>query len=182
MYSTSMVVLSVISLSLINHWLVEEGWAFPTFYNSMTIQEISILDTKTKSARDNSKGSWNGYSNNLVPFESDLQTPRAKNAERIDPITDNGNVNLPKLFRRQVDYDQSDKHDGQSFVGYLEQRNDTFYLAKEFLEMGTNTDLHKFAEIIDENGNIMFQPNELVFVENTLEVLKDSNGNKIEKW
>jgi endonuclease YncB( thermonuclease family) len=166
----------------VNHWLVEEGWAFPTFYNSMSKQEISILNSKSKSAQNNSKGIWNRYSDKLVPFEYELQTARGRNAERIEAATDNGNLNLPKLFRRQVDYNEGGNADGKSFVDYLIERNDEFYLTKDFLERRTNAELHKFSETIDENGNIKFEPDEFVFVENTLEVLKDSNGNRIEQW
>jgi hypothetical protein len=32
----------------INQWLAGEGWAFPTFYNSMTGEEITILILKVK--------------------------------------------------------------------------------------------------------------------------------------
>ena len=179
------IILSKVNLNM-NQWLVEKGWAFPTFYNSMTRQEISNLDAKNQVARQQSNGIWKGFANKLIPFDFDLQTSRKRDAERIDAATDNGDINLPKIFRRQVDYEvkkNSGSIDESSFVSYLKSRNDQCYLAKEFLEKRTNAQTRALYEFVDdENGNINFEPNELVFVENTSELLKDSFGNRIEEW
>ena len=90
----------------INQWLAEEGWAFPTFYNSMTGEEITILDSKSKVARTNSKGIWKDYSDTLAPFDTSLFLP-PKSERDIDSKFDMGKVNLPKIFRRQVQYEVS---------------------------------------------------------------------------
>jgi hypothetical protein len=96
----------------VNLWLVEEGWAFPTYYNSMTIEEIHKIDAKAKTAADNSKGIWNGYSSEMVHFDFGLKTAKGAGANRIDHDTDDaGDLNLPKLFRRQVDYEVRKKQE-----------------------------------------------------------------------
>jgi hypothetical protein len=37
-------------------------------------------------------------------------------------------------------------------------------------------------KLVEEDGTINFKPRDVVFVENNSQVLKDSNGNKIENW
>ena len=92
----------------INHWLVENGWAFPTFYESMNEQEISSIDTRSQTAKKDSKGIWSqdkGYSDTLVDFNFTLYIPpNGKKVTRINSNTDKGLLNLPKIFRRQADY------------------------------------------------------------------------------
>jgi nuclease-like protein len=159
-----------------NQWLVEEGWAFPTYYNSMTKQEILDIDSRSKTAMDNSKGIWNGHSNKMVPFDFTLKTPKGKNTKRLDPNSGNeGNVNLPKIFRRQVDYEI--RKNGEtigSFVNYLVSRKDKCYRTSEFLK-GRNTQTLYLDQFVGEDRIIKFKPNEIVFVEDNTQVLKDSN-------
>src|SRR5262245_47319689 len=42
----------------LNQWLVEKGWAFPTFYSSMTNDEINTLLALGKAARSKKGGVW----------------------------------------------------------------------------------------------------------------------------
>lgn len=42
----------------VNTWLAEQGWAFPTFYNSMTAEEIKVLTAATNLAYDGGRGVW----------------------------------------------------------------------------------------------------------------------------
>ena len=168
----------------VNLWLVEEGWAFPTYYNSMTKQEIQNIDAKAKTAADNSKGIWNGYSSKMVHFDFSLKTARGAGAIRINPDTDDAdNLNLPKLFRRQVDYEVRKKAGEMngSFVQYLNTRKDKCFRTSEFLE-GTDPHTVYLDKLVEEDGTIKFKPRDVVFVENNSQVLKDSNGNKIENW
>jgi endonuclease YncB( thermonuclease family) len=168
----------------VNHWLAEEGWAFPTYYNSMTKQEILDIDSRSKTAMGSSKGVWNGYSNKVVPFDFTLKTPKGKKAKRIDVgLDDTGNMNLPKIFRRQVDYEIR-KNAGEkigSFVDYLISRKDKCYRTSEFLK-GKNTQTLYLDQFVREDGIIDFKPSQIVFVENNTQVLRDSNDNKIKDW
>jgi endonuclease YncB( thermonuclease family) len=168
----------------VNLWLVEEGWAFPTYYNSMTKQEIQEIDTKTKTAADKSKGIWKGYSSKMVHFDFNLTTAKGVHANRIDPGTDDaGSLNLPKLFRRQVDYEVRKKAGEMngSFVNYLSTRKDKCFLTSDFLR-GVDPQITYLDKQVKEDGTIKFRPGDLVFVEDNSQVLKDSNGNKIEDW
>jgi endonuclease YncB( thermonuclease family) len=173
----------------INQWLVEQGWAFQTFYESMNEQEIYKIDAKGMLAKKNLKGIWsigNGYSDKLVNFDFDLYIPRnKKGVHRVKSNTDKGKINLPKIFRRQVDYKVRTKSGviDESFVGYLKTRDDKCCLAKDVLgDSGDKATIRRLYEFIDEKGNIKFQPNELIFIEDSSERLKDSTGKPIQDW
>lgn len=170
----------------INQWLVEEGWAFPTFYDSMTRGEISTLNKKGKKAQNTPKGIWKDLFNMLVPFDPKLHTLRGKNIPRINYKKDKGRLNIPKIFRRQVDYEVRKKAkvtNKPSLAEYIQtQKKDKCYLTKDFLAQGSNAKLRHLSEFVNANGKMKFEPNELTFKEDLSLVLKDSKGKKIEKW
>jgi endonuclease YncB( thermonuclease family) len=170
----------------INEWLVGHGWAFPAFYDSMTQQEIETLDKAGKEAKNKSKGIWASLSNTLVTFDPKLRTPRGKNTSRIDHVTDRGGLNIPKIFRRQVDYEVRKKAkvaSAQSLSAYIKtKKKDTCYVSEEFFDNGTKAKVRHISEFINTDGNIKFEPNELIFREDASAVLKDSSGKKITKW
>ncbi|HEX5978824.1 MAG TPA: hypothetical protein VFY68_16190, partial [Nitrososphaeraceae archaeon] len=58
-----------------------------------------------KEAKNNSRGIWVDLYNTLIPFDPNLSTPRGKDTRRINHVIDNGGLNVPKIFRRQVDYE-----------------------------------------------------------------------------
>jgi endonuclease YncB( thermonuclease family) len=72
----------------INLWLVKEGWAFPTFYASMTDDEIETLATFADEARARKAGIWKYYSADIGSFDFQLIF-RGKNAD-LDPEGDKG--------------------------------------------------------------------------------------------
>ena len=170
----------------INQWLVEQGWAFPTFYNSMTSKEIRILDKKGRNAQKTSKGIWKALSNILTSFDPKLHTPLGKNAPRINHKTDKGHLNLPKIFRRQIDYEVRKKvkiTNELSLAKYIKsKKKDKCYLTKDFLVQGAKAKLRHLSEFVGTTGKINFEPRELTFQEDLSSVLKDSKGKKIEKW
>src|SRR5262249_27056289 len=42
----------------LNHWMVQNGWAFPTYYNSMSKDEINTIQKLSEDARKAKKGIW----------------------------------------------------------------------------------------------------------------------------
>jgi endonuclease YncB( thermonuclease family) len=170
----------------INQWLAGQGWAFPTFYNSMTSKEIRILDKNGRNAQKDAKGIWKALSNTIAPFDPKLHTPRGKNVPRIDHKNDKGRLNLPKVFRRQIDFEVRKKANVTnelSLSKYIKsKKKDKCYLTKDFLVRGANAKLRHLSEFVNTNGKINFKPRELTFLEDLSSVLKDSKGKKIEKW
>ena len=45
----------------LNHWMVEEGWAFPTFYSSMSAEEIIPLREAAQKAAMTKRGIWKEF-------------------------------------------------------------------------------------------------------------------------
>lgn len=164
-----------------NQWLVENGWTFPDFYNSMSVNEIMTLEEKGKLARQNGKGIWNEYSQTLQPFNFGLVFD--KNVT-IDPNLDSGLINSPKIFRRQAPYEilmKTEIEQFSNFKSYLETLTDNCYVTLEFLEKGDEAELYALSESIDDHDNIVFLPGALVFVEADA-TLKDDNGIPITEW
>ncbi len=165
----------------INQWLVESGWTFPDFYNSMSFSEIKILKEKGKSARQDRKGIWNEYSQKLQPFNFNLYFD---NDIIIDPDLDSGLINPPKIFRRQAPYEiliNAEIEQYPNFKSYLQTLTDNCYVTHEFLEKGNNAELYALSDSIDEQDNLVFLPGDLVFVEADA-TLRDENGNPITEW
>jgi hypothetical protein len=90
----------------INRWLVQEGWALPTFYDSMSHKEIQLLNNDTKKGMTK-KRIWKHHQKELGKFDFTLVFEK-KPSSVIDIDTvpfimpnDAGPLIMPKLFRRQ---------------------------------------------------------------------------------
>ncbi|MEO7036720.1 MAG: hypothetical protein ABI548_22415 [Polyangiaceae bacterium] len=78
----------------LNLWVARKRWAFPTFYASMTEDEIVRLRTAAETAQKRKLGIWKGYHAKLS-FDRALlfkDTPK--------DTADAGAVSTPKVFRR----------------------------------------------------------------------------------
>ena len=129
---------------------------------------------------------WVDLSYDLMPFNPRLRTPRGKKAQRINHLEDDGGLNVPKIFRRQVDYEvrkRAKVTDRRSLSDYIRtKKKDTCYARDDFFANGTKAKLRHVSEFVDTNGKIQFEPDQLIFKEDVSAVLKDSNGGKITKW
>lgn len=86
----------------LNHWLVEQGWAYPTFYSSMTNDEINALLALAKTTRSNKTLVWKFLSKTAGPFDFNLREPPVGNTSVL--ATDKGPAIFPKLFRRYTNF------------------------------------------------------------------------------
>lgn len=91
----------------LNHWLVEQGWAFPTYYSSMTNDEIVAVDTLAKAARSKKRGVWKFLSKTVGSFDFMLRDPKKNETSVL--ATDKGPVLFPKLYRRFTNWSARDK-------------------------------------------------------------------------
>ena len=168
----------------VNQLLVENGWALPTFYETMTAEEISSLDNKAKFANKRSRGVWKDYSKNIVtPFDFDLFT--LKKPPYIEPMSDKGKFIMPKIYRRQVNYEVNKRAKiipDKSLKDYIKKGKDKCYEIKEFFIKGTKAKVHYLDEYIGNDGKIHdLMPSDLIFTEAPA-TLRDSNDEKILKW
>ena len=120
----------------LNHWLLENGWAFPSIYNSMLpheIKDVVALGKRGKALKRNDiytefePQKIGAFNFNLI-YREPKSTP-AINAEK-------GKVMLPKLYRRHCAYSIFTKAGVNigNFADYLKNKGDKgFYLLNDFL-------------------------------------------------
>jgi hypothetical protein len=118
----------------------------------MTGQEIKALDSRNEKAETHPNGILVDLSNTLAPFDPNLRTPRGKNAPRINHVTDNGPLNVPKIYRRQVDYEVRKKAGVTkklSLSVYIKsQKKDKCFITEEFLAHGTKAKVRHISEFM----------------------------------
>jgi endonuclease YncB( thermonuclease family) len=170
----------------INLWLIENGWGFPTFYTSMSQDEIQkFLDAWEKGKKINNRPSTN-ISNDASYLDWECVYEKPNSNIQFGIGEDAGPVVMPKIFRRQVAWAVQKKAGvitkSTKFKAYLKKSVDQLVLLEDFLENGLESarvcSLHEF---ITEDNEIEVDPEELVFQEKP-GTLVDSNGNKILIW
>jgi endonuclease YncB( thermonuclease family) len=158
----------------INRWLVKSGLAFPMFYNSMTLIEINNIFEDWKNS-NNSELSKRTISDISVFDENKIYRHGVISFKTGD---DYGEVLLPKIFRRQVDFFDFQKRAKRSFSEYLNMnltyKSDKVFLRDEFLKLGENAPKYPLSNFF--KGNIfMNKPEDFVFIEKESH-LRNENG------
>jgi endonuclease YncB( thermonuclease family) len=154
----------------VNDWLVARGWAFPTFYTSMSGEEIIHLTKLAQRARAAERGVWARYTSAAIPPDP-RRVYRGKRAALRDEL---GLVCLPKLFRRRVAWREANLTTGaqNGFHAYLQHRDDQVVLRRDFLaaqRAGTLIETRPLLEFM--NGNeLVVPPWDLVFSERPAEL------------
>lgn len=166
----------------VNQWLVEKGWAFPDFYNSMSNPEIMVLKKKGDQAFNPPIGIRGSYLDNLVPFDFDLTFNR--NDPLIDINHDKGDLNLPKFFRKQVDYEILRKCGVSSFSSlrnFIHFKKSECYKTEEYLEKRNQAKVYELSEFIGEDGYMSSNIGDLVYLESDAELV-NKDGEPINDW
>lgn len=154
----------------VNHWLVEQGFAYPTFYSSMNDDEIKAFLALAKTARTKKLPVWKHLAKTIGAFDFDLREPKKNETDVL--ATDKGPVILPKLFRRYTNWSarKKAKVTSQNFEKFLGEgsggKPDTCYAIDDFLTNGVHSATPRnFAEFVEGGKTIKFQPDGLVFGE-----------------
>lgn len=154
----------------INHWLVEQGFAYPTFYSSMNDDEIKAFLALAKPARAQKLPVWKHLAKTIPAFDFDLREPRKNETDVL--ATDKGPVILPKLYRRYTNWSarKKAKVTSQTFQKFLGEgsggKPDTCYEIDDFLTNGVHSATPRnFADFVEGGKTIKFQPDGLVFGE-----------------
>lgn len=147
----------------INTWLTEQGWVFPTFYSSMSDEEIQTLLAAAAKGRQRGRV-WSALSDDTSKFKPKLVY---RKGGPIDAENDQGDLIMPKLFRRQVAYKmevQAKVFKG-SYAEFLADRPDECYLTSEFLDKGLHTaPTRRLAEFM-KGKRFLKEPQDVVFRE-----------------
>ena len=164
----------------INLWLVSEGWAFPTFYSSMSNDEIEAF-LKAHAKGKTKKRTLRSYSHKLNKFDAKLLF-RGEGVD-IEAAADKGDVIMPKLYRRQVAYQMQRKAKvfSGTFRDYLEANADRCFRTSEFLKEGVHTAASVMLHDFVKGATFGLQPHEVVFKEK-FSTLVDSKGKEIVKF
>jgi endonuclease YncB( thermonuclease family) len=170
----------------LNHWLVENGWAFPTFYTSMTEDEINALLDLTNTARDDKRGVWKFLSKTVEDFDFDLREPKKNETSVLDD--DTGPVLFPKLYRRFTNWSarHKAKTTAESFQDFLaggsNGKPDTCYETDDFLANGVHSaTARSLDEFVQSGKKVKFAPDELVFGEAPSKLVS-SDGKEIREF
>lgn len=166
----------------LNAWLLENGWAFPAFYNSMSAEEITTLTIKADAARRAKKGIWKHFTKTVKPFDFDLIFRQPGSA--LNAVADRGVVLLPKLFRRQCSWavNKKAKISTSIFAKNLQAASDECYLTSDFLLHGPlSAQTRKLHEFLDANNTFQVLPHELVFRESSA-TLRNADNTIVTEW
>jgi endonuclease YncB( thermonuclease family) len=161
----------------INLWLAEEAWAVPTFYTSMTREEIdALLEAMRKGQR---KGRVVGaVTGDTTKFDKNLlYRPHG------EPQGDNGPLLMPKLFRRQVAY-QMQRLAGVvrgPFKSFLARSPDPCFELEHFVDMTLHSAPEKKLDQFVQGARFTRDPHELVFKEKFSSVV-DPQGRRLERF
>ncbi len=167
----------------VNHWLIENGWAFPAFYNAASAEEINTVLQLAEESRKAKRGAWACLSNKLHdPDFSLLFRPHSV----PDAAGDLGPLVFPKLFRRQVLWHMKTvvgEFTG-SFVHFLEKQKDEWVRLADYLEnphAKPSSRTRDLSRLVDEHGVFTAGAADIVFVEKP-STLQDAKGRRITSW
>ena len=165
----------------INTWLVEQGWAYPLLYDSMTALEVQTILNAWKSGKTRAGRPGKNLQKPLQPFDSKRDVTKAA-------LPDNGKDNLPKIFRRQATFwaEVPGPLTGAQFVQLLakglSKKPDSAFPTPYFLAHVSNKlDPKKRVKLVTKigpQGQTLFQPEDLVFQEDPT-TLFAANGSKV---
>jgi endonuclease YncB( thermonuclease family) len=138
----------------VNHHLVAEGLAYPTFYSNLYEDLRRELTDVARQARDAGRGLWPG----------DVSTTGAK-ITGLSSLTDDVTL-VPKLFRRLFDYLALGETSLAAFRAYLAGAADTYRILSSDTPRAQVRGLHHVVEVTGDHTVRMTRPIEdLVFTE-----------------
>jgi len=161
----------------LNHWLVEQRWAFPSFYSSMSKQEISHILQASSSVRTKKAGVWKNWKKQIKIDVMNLKLMYRSKAAMPDPQEERGPVIMPKLFRRVSTWkiNQMAKMVSGGLGLYLKAHPDDCYLTSQFLVSPYTATHRKLHDFYNADGTFRMRPDELVFQEKDATLVGPNN-------
>jgi len=167
----------------INTWLVDNGWAFPLFYDSMTDKEVQTLVDAWEIGKKIAARPGKLFRKPLQPFVPGRNVNNAK-------LPDGGKVNIPKIFRRQAQFwtEIAGPLTRTEFVALLKKgikgKPDSAFPLGYFLKNFKHLDPKKRVTLVSKissQGKALFSPEELIFKEDPATLLA-ANGQPVKGW
>jgi endonuclease YncB( thermonuclease family) len=175
----------------LNHWLLQEGWVMPAYYNSTTNAEITKLNSLYSKGAKKANRTITNYSKTLLPFNSNLEF-RKKGA--INAAKDKGKLILPKLFRRHCIFTIYKKAGVPmtNFTDYLiAKKNDKYILPNQIVpynkavknkDIGVIKALEKPFAALFYNNKLNIEVNKLVIIEKPSKIIDAVSKKEITKF
>jgi endonuclease YncB( thermonuclease family) len=151
----------------VNQWLVENGWAFPAYYNSMTPDEIKVLDNLANKAMADKLNIWKFFSQKMAALDRKL-THSKKDGTYSAKEDENPPIIFPKLFRRLWTFEILNQN-AFTTAGYQKfmatQKSDRCCKTADFIKSGFPKKPPLIASFLGADGSIHFKPSEILFKE-----------------
>jgi endonuclease YncB( thermonuclease family) len=166
----------------INRWVLAEGWAAPSFYNSMTKPEITVLAKLAAKAQAAGKGIWPDYSAKVGAFNFNLRYTAGKQTPGFETGDDRGALIMPKLYRRQTTWACYKKAGiaANTFAQYLKALNERFYLTADYLASGAGAPWQKLGAFV-KASQFTLDPGAMV-LEEAESTLYSAAGQPVTAW
>jgi endonuclease YncB( thermonuclease family) len=105
----------------ISHLAAENGWALPSYYNSMNPGEINALQDLFEAARKKKRGIWPEFERKLIKLERVLFEKGGGKFSATQKKDDRKGFVVPKIYRRQLKFDVMELNDlgPASFTDFL---------------------------------------------------------------
>jgi endonuclease YncB( thermonuclease family) len=167
----------------INTWLVENGWALPLFYDSMTDKEVQTLVDAWKIGKKIAARPEKCLRKPLQPFVPGRSVGNAK-------LPDRAKLNIPKIFRRQAQFwtEIAGPLTGTEFFAQLNKgitgKPDAAFPLDYFLKNFRHLDPKKRVSLVSKissQGKTLFSAEGLVFKEDPA-TLFAANGKPVKGW
>jgi endonuclease YncB( thermonuclease family) len=173
----------------VNHWLVENGWAFPTNYNSAQLGEIDSVNKLWSKGKGGIRASVTDRATNDM-----YGLPAGKAGDDpADAKADKGKVVLPKMFRRLVGFNENPKGTKtlEQFLALPQNKQDLVIDLKKFKTLtpaqranptakNSGVPLMRLNTLVKNGNRLVPKPETLVFVEKGA-TLKNING-PVKDW
>jgi len=171
----------------VNHWLVEQGWAFPTYYNSMQLGEIDAINAAwAKGKRGFRKSIVKRAANDMYGLPSGKAGDDPAEAKK-----DKGKLVVPKLFRRLVGFNEDSKGAAtlKDFLALPSKKRDLVIKLSDFKTLtpaqrahptkkNSGVPLIKLHTLVTDGNRLGPKAEDLVFVEDAAS-LKNSSKKAI---
>jgi len=164
----------------INKWLAEEGWVLPTFYSSMSEEEIDSLIDASKKGRKKKGRVWEYYKKSVSGFDARMLF---RKGGPLDAAHDKGPALMPKLFRRQVAYEmeKAAKISAGTFKAFLEKTPDYCFDTEDFKAAGVHSATPRTLDEFMSGNTFTPEPQDIVFKEKFSDLV-NAKGKKVVKW
>ena len=172
----------------INHWLLREGYVFPSFYTSMSSAEVGAVNAEWRKGKKKALRLHSFYSARVLPFDPALQY---REKGKVNAAADRGRVILPKLYRRQCVHwiNVTSKVKDESFIDFIiskspEDRWIPITSLKQYQALKTDAAKKRFSVPLVQllHGDVFSrEPEDVAFTEKDC-FLYDSAGKLISRW